>query len=274
MQRRFIFGLFLGLASLALSACFRDAGNEQNRATSIPLELQATASPEVRLNIPTFTPAPQQSPSPTLVLGGPPINPSPTIRLEDTPSDTLANTLAPTQAIPSFTPRPGSFGDSGITPTPRIPTQPVPDSFVTEEAERDLECVYLVQAGDTLFSITTELGVTVDEMLAINAALAANPNALQIDQELQIPNCVEGQGVLVESEAFGDAPTTAASPAASPSPNPDGSQAYTIQSGDTLFRIATQNNLTIQELLGANPGLTENSIIQPGQVIIIPAPSQ
>jgi LysM repeat protein len=44
---------------------------------------------------------------------------------------------------------------------------------------------------------------------------------------------------------------------------------YTIQSGDTLFRIATRNNTTVSEIASANPGIDIN-LIQPGQVITLP----
>ena len=44
---------------------------------------------------------------------------------------------------------------------------------------------------------------------------------------------------------------------------------YTIQRGDTLFRIATRNNTTVNEIATANPGIDIN-LIQPGQVITLP----
>jgi LysM repeat protein len=44
---------------------------------------------------------------------------------------------------------------------------------------------------------------------------------------------------------------------------------YTIVSGDTLFRIALRNNISLAALLSAN-NLSETSIIRPGQVIQIP----
>lgn len=44
---------------------------------------------------------------------------------------------------------------------------------------------------------------------------------------------------------------------------------YTITAGDTLFRIALRNDVTLAALLASN-NLAENSIIQPGQVIQIP----
>jgi LysM repeat protein len=44
---------------------------------------------------------------------------------------------------------------------------------------------------------------------------------------------------------------------------------YTIVSGDTLFRIALRNDVTLEDLLAAND-LNESSILQLGQVITIP----
>lgn len=44
---------------------------------------------------------------------------------------------------------------------------------------------------------------------------------------------------------------------------------YVIRSGDTLFRIALNNNVPLAQLLALN-GLTESSIIQPGQVVQLP----
>ncbi len=44
---------------------------------------------------------------------------------------------------------------------------------------------------------------------------------------------------------------------------------YTVQRGDTLFRIATNNNTTVAEVTAANPGIDPN-LIQPGQVLTLP----
>jgi LysM repeat protein len=46
-----------------------------------------------------------------------------------------------------------------------------------------------------------------------------------------------------------------------------GSNTYTIQAGDGLFGIAIAHNLTLDQLLALNPGLTRDAILQIGQVI-------
>jgi LysM repeat protein len=69
--------------------------------------------------------------------------------------------------------------------------------------------------------------------------------------------------------------TATATPATpSPSPTPAGTpgarRVHVVESGDSLTRIADLYDVTIGQLIAANPGLTEN--IQIGQEIIIPTP--
>lgn len=45
---------------------------------------------------------------------------------------------------------------------------------------------------------------------------------------------------------------------------------YTVQPGDTLYRIAVRNGLTVDQLVAANPGITNPNLIYAGQVLTIP----
>ncbi|WP_126428482.1 LysM peptidoglycan-binding domain-containing protein [Brevibacillus marinus] len=45
---------------------------------------------------------------------------------------------------------------------------------------------------------------------------------------------------------------------------------YTIQPGDTLYRIAARFGVTVRDLLAANPHITQPDLLYPGQVIDIP----
>ncbi|MGI6783606.1 MAG: LysM peptidoglycan-binding domain-containing protein [Aminivibrio sp.] len=67
------------------------------------------------------------------------------------------------------------------------------------------------------------------------------------------------------SEAPPDAPEPAAASAAGNS--------YTVREGDTLYRIAKNAGISLATLMAAN-GLTEDSIIRPGQALAIPAQTQ
>lgn len=51
---------------------------------------------------------------------------------------------------------------------------------------------------------------------------------------------------------------------------PPGSTPYVIRSGDTFFEIARRNNISLQALINANPGVDPNRLFI-GQVICIPS---
>lgn len=65
------------------------------------------------------------------------------------------------------------------------------------------EPVYIIQAGDTLFSIAARFNVALDDLIAANPGI--DPNNLAIGQEIVIPNLKGITGVLeTEIVAFGD----------------------------------------------------------------------
>lgn len=52
------------------------------------------------------------------------------------------------------------------------------------------------------------------------------------------------------------------------------SSSYTVKAGDTLWVIAKRNDLTLTQLLDANPSLTKKSILRIGQEIMLPSKNQ
>jgi LysM repeat protein len=66
------------------------------------------------------------------------------------------------------------------------------------------------------------------------------------------------------------AATPTPSPTVPPAPTPS---VYTIKKGETLSKIATAHGLTLEELLAANPDITNPNRISEGQQIILPVPS-
>jgi LysM repeat protein len=73
-----------------------------------------------------------------------------------------------------------------------------------------------------------------------------------------------GQGTLTPNNPTQPAGTVQPIPTVASGPG-----TYTIQLGDGLFGIAIANNLTLDQLLALNPGLTRDTVLQVGQVINI-----
>jgi len=68
-------------------------------------------------------------------------------------------------------------------------------------------------------------------------------------------------------------PTATAKPTDTATPTPLPTRIYTVKSGDTLLDIAAQYNVTVEDILAANPGLTEQTRLQIDQQIVIPWPT-
>ncbi len=64
------------------------------------------------------------------------------------------------------------------------------------------------------------------------------------------------------------APLPQLTPFPTPTPGPDGRILYTVQSGDTLWRVAAVSGMTVDELRALN-GLGPEDIITPGQVLLL-----
>lgn len=112
--------------------------------------------------------------------------------------------------------------------------------------------VYIVQPGDTLTRIALRFNVTTAELALANGL--SNPNLIVVGQRLTIP---------------GGSPAPTPSPAAS---NPGATLTYSVQPGDTLFRIATRHNVSVEALAAAN-ALTNVDLIYVGQQLVIPPPA-
>ncbi len=96
------------------------------------------------------------------------------------PTMALAGAVNVAAAAPSSTPVPAATelptqtATPSTTPTPTIAASPTVPTIT-----------YVIVAGDTLYSIAARYGVTVDDILALNAPI--NPNLLQQGQQLIIP---------------------------------------------------------------------------------------
>lgn len=96
---------------------------------------------------------------------------------------------------------------------------------------------YTVKSGDTLSSIAQRHGIDVGNLARINGI--DNPDLIMVGQKLSLP---AGNSII-----------------------------YTVVPGDTLSRIAGAHDTTVQQLLQANPQITNPNNIYPGQEIRIGA---
>ena len=109
--------------------------------------------------------------------------------------------------------------------------------------------VYIVARGDTLKGLAVRFDTTVDALLAANTEIT-NRNVIY-----------EGQWVKVY---------VSQTPPPPPPPPPPSGQTYYVQKGDTLKKIASRLNTTVDVLLQANPLITDPNLIYVGQAISIP----
>lgn len=156
---------------------------------------------------------------------------------------------------------------------------------------------YVIRSGDTLYQIAIRFNTTVAALISANPRI--NPNMLQIGQTICVPRqpvfpaCPVGEyytirggdtlyGIArahnVSLEALMEA-NPGLNPymlmvgdviciPAAPVDCPNGTL-YTIVSGDTFYRIARANDVSLDALLQANPGLDPDAL-RVGQTICIP----
>lgn len=153
---------------------------------------------------------------------------------------------AGTEAVPSPTeesgttvPDPTAEGGDATA----VPPEPTATPTVGERT-------HTVRAGETLFSLAQQYGLTVEELAAANDI--SNVNVLEVGQQLEIP-----------------APgTVEITPTETPAPSTE-ERVHIVRPGENLFRIGLQYGFTVEELAEYN-GITNVNVLEVGQQIRIP----
>ncbi len=128
---------------------------------------------------------------------------------------------------------------------------------------------YIVQAGDTLYSIALQFNTTIAAIQQANNI--ANPNTLRVGQRLLIPTTVAQNAATPEPTARGPTNTPpAVANSASPTTNPAAPpETYIVRAGDTLASIAAQFGVPLAELVRVN-NIADPNVISVGQRLVIP----
>jgi LysM repeat protein len=159
---------------------------------------------------------------------------------------------------------------SGLV-TARVEAAPV-EVAAAEPEPTPQPTTYLLRPGDNLTRIAERYGTSVEAILAANGL--SNANRIYAGQALVIPPAPASDAL---AEAPSDA-TPAAAVAASSSDDaaPQAEEpmpaTYTVRRGDSVFTIARQLGVSIDDLLAAN-GISNPSHVEAGQVLTVPAGS-
>ncbi len=168
-----------------------------------------------------------------------------------------ANSLVPTTSL---------AGNEATAPAPAPVTaaQPTPAPSAAH--------VYVVKKGDSLWKIAKAESITVGELSRANNM--TKTSTLKVGQKLTVPAgkaekaSVATASVIPASTDANSAPSTATASAASSTGTEDSGNVYVVKSGDSLWKIARHQNVTVAALKQAN-SLNGDSL-KVGQKIHIP----
>jgi LysM repeat protein len=279
-QNRMIFGIGIGIIAAVLS-CVIVAGIFLLALSEGGIKL-ALPSPTSTTVPTTTTPIASSTSSPTSTL-----HPTVTTRPTETTvkaSPTATHTSSPTRTVTSTTTQTSAPSPlPSATHFPTTPPQPPagcgpPASWV----------IYIVQPGDTLYSISRMYGVTVEQL---NYANCLTSSSIYPGQRLSVPNVAPQ--LPTPTTTSGPVATNTQPPPTTPLPtntlpppaiptNPPPSSGcgppaswvtYTVQPGDTVYSISSAYSITVNQLMYAN--CLNSQTIFPGQNLWVPniAPS-
>ncbi|WP_176444630.1 LysM peptidoglycan-binding domain-containing protein [Paenibacillus herberti] len=108
--------------------------------------------------------------------------------------------------------------------------------------------IHIVKKGDTLYLIGQKYGMTVEELQKLNPTLT-NPHNLLIGTKVKVPSPVSKPGAVELIHK------------------------YKVKLGDTLWKLSKAWGVSLQELIKANPQISDPAVLKEGDTVHIPKPS-
>ncbi len=239
-------------------------------ATNTPSDLGVIATNTVTVP-PTNTTAPTVASAATSLPPTAPPTFTPTSAVADTthsptPPPTFTPTTPPTSA-PTNTAAPSFTSPPSVTPTQTSEPAATGTPGAPISSEFPNSIVHVVQSGDTVGRLSTLYGSSIDAIIAANGL---NQFAfIRVNQRLVIPVRLAAPATSTPTNTPAVVIVVTATPGAVPPPT--SGNTYTVQPGDTLFRIAARYNTTVAALAQLN-GIVNPNVIRVGQRLIVPVP--
>ena len=188
---------------------------------------------------------------------------------------TVTTTYTPATSSSTLTPRPSS--DVSVVTTGNgyiYQGNNTPGTSYTQSAVTSGGSTYTVQAGDNLIKIAKQHGVTVNSICQANGI--SRTQILRVGQTLVIPGATSSP-VTTTTTTVVPANTTASissvvTPISEGVPSAPASTSsvgtYTVQAGDSYWKLARQFNTSVEALMSLNN--TTSDRLRIGQIIRVP----
>lgn len=132
-----------------------------------------------------------------------------------------------------------------------LPVSPAAKTASTLESSK----THTVAAGETLYSIATKYGISVDALKKANSGLSSS---ISVGQTLNLP-AKAGSTTTPTKPAVKPTTTTTATPTTVIE-----TKEHKVASGETLYSIAKKYNVSVEDIKKANPGI---GALKVGQVV-------
>ncbi|MGJ8672417.1 LysM peptidoglycan-binding domain-containing protein [Rubritalea sp.] len=123
---------------------------------------------------------------------------------------------------------------------------------------------YTVRSGDTFSKIAKKNKISLSTL--VNANKSVNPNRLSVGQTINLPGAVPKTAAIESASAKAEVlPAVVPASTAIPVPKPvvaakTATKTYTVQKGDSLYKIARENGTSVANILEMNQGLNPNRL--------------
>jgi peptidoglycan endopeptidase LytF len=128
----------------------------------------------------------------------------------------------------------------------------------TAAASSPTTTFYTVQAGDSLWGISTKLNVSVNEIKALNNLTS---NALSLGQQLRVNGGSSYTAPIIAPTIQTNSPTIVKAPVFTPRPS------YVVQAGDSMWRVSQKVGVAVNELKSINK--LDSNILRIGQMLYL-----